>query len=195
MTPAQSQRLYFPAWNDAFRANWHRAKGRITPRPGRPISAPGSDIPDANTVEQAATAVAAPHHRAPTADDLRHACHIIALGLDLSSKRLDNPQTTRVVTLFRLLADPEHISSVLDWLDSDRPRREWLVRQIHATGAPQAYIHDICTRRFAHEYDGQFHENLPLRSLEWLVRQIQGMAPQHPEWRAADQRKESEDRR
>ena len=183
MTPSQSTRFYFPAWTAAFKANWHTEKGRISPRPGRHTAAPDSGLPDAATVEQIAQTVAAPHHRAPTADDLRYACHTIAVGTPISSKRLTSPQVNRVVALFRLLTHPDHISITLDWLDADKARRQWLVRRALSTGAHDAYIHDICLRRFASDYSAPFWENLPLRSLEWLARRLVEVSPKHPEWR------------
>lgn len=113
LTEKQHKRFYFPAWNRAFAACWRCDKGRILPHPDRilhvlPADPGQTPIDYYEAVMALAKDRAAKHHRAPTTDDLRHACHQYAIGKDKSSWDLTNPELNRVVTLFGLLAEPNN---------------------------------------------------------------------------------------
>lgn len=143
MTEAQARRFYFPAWNRAFAARWVRDRGTVLPRPEAPANALGDQV------QAAADARAGRYRRNATADDLRHACHVIALGRDLSSHDLTNAQVDRVVALFDLLADPDNLAARMRWdspAEDARRRMEWSVRH---SGFPEAYIRHVSRGKFS----------------------------------------------
>ncbi len=162
MTEAQQRRYYFPNWNSAFNANWRREKCRVLKLEGR---IEGDWV---RKVEALAQQIALQHHRAPTADDLRHACHALALGRDKSSADLDNREVDRVVTLFRLLADPDDLDAVTNWDYPEIAARKRLVYAINSA-APHAYIDTICRGKFSQIYEPPFWEDLPIGALRHLA--------------------------
>lgn len=142
MTKKQQRRFYFPAWNAALKARWIRDRGTMLPRPGAP------ENPQADEVMAIATRHAARRQALVSPDDLRHACHVVALGKDRSSYDLTNWQMDRVVALFELLADKENISAQVRWenKDLDAVRRlEWAIQRV---GFPEAYVASISFGKF-----------------------------------------------
>ena len=135
MTPAQRQRLYGPAWSSLARARgWTMSRGRLQadlvwqleqarghwPEPAGPLLA---------QVLHAAADLARQAHRAVHADDLRHACNVAVSGQP-SGNRLSQAQLSRVIQLMRLLADPEDLGAVRDWIEPDGAERRHLVARI-----------------------------------------------------------------
>lgn len=134
MTSRQSSGLYFPAWTAALKANWTVDRGTavLTNNP------PGGDR--ARQVDAIATERATKLARSVKADDLRHACHMVALGRDKSSKEMTNADLDKVLNLFRVLQDEYNLaaSAGISHPDQDvRRRLEWAVNNC---GLPTAYI-------------------------------------------------------
>lgn len=161
MTERQQKRFYFPNWNAAFNANWRREKSRVLAVENR------IESEWVRKVETLAQQLALQQHRAPVADDLRHACHVVAISRDKSSHDLSNAELDRVVTLFKLLANPDDLDAVMSWQHPENAERKRLVYAIK-TAAPHAYIDDICRDMFAPIYEPPFWEDLPIASLRHL---------------------------
>lgn len=150
MTEAQKFHFYFPAWNACVRAHgWRKEKGRL-------VGAGLSTLDPRPSTEELAKVLTFAHQRAITAgrsvttEDLRHAAHIVALGRDKSSADLTNAEVDRVVTLFKLLADPDNLSVRLDWdayLRGEDPgsvkRVEFYIRK-----CPEAYVRSLSASLF-----------------------------------------------
>ncbi|MFO1458250.1 MAG: hypothetical protein U1G08_02505 [Verrucomicrobiota bacterium] len=114
----------------------------MLPRPDAPAN------PQADEVMAIATRHAARRQALVSPDDLRHACHVVALGKDRSSYDLTNWQMDRVVALFELLADNENISAQVRWANEDLDavrRLEWAIKNV---GFPEAYIAAISHGKF-----------------------------------------------
>lgn len=171
MTSAQAKALYWPAWARVASVHgWKTARGRLI---GQRRPAFGGPVVDGlyQRIWNTAQALAENAVRAPLPDDFRHACHIIALGQDVSSLRLSNAQLDRVVALLRLLADPDDVEAMMLWSspeDSDRRRIIWRIRR----AAPLAYIDSICRDRFGPRYTPPNWEELPIACLRDLVRTL-----------------------
>lgn len=100
MTPKQ-HKWYLREWGAAFARHWCGTKaGQVLARPGRPAS------PLRESLVSMAGQIAAqlPDGRL-SADVLRHACHVAALGKDVSSLRMSNKQLDLVIAFFRRLAE------------------------------------------------------------------------------------------
>lgn len=175
MTERQKYRLYFPAWRAAVKANgWRMESGRLMVDEGR-LGVEGRQV------LALARQRAAMEHRAPGVDDLRHGCHVLALGRDKSSKVLTNRELDVVVALFRLLADGDDLAARLDW---DHPetleerRVEWVIR--HA--APEAYVRAVCADRFGtREWSG-----LALGAKRQLAMTLVERQRRRKSWRAGE---------
>lgn len=167
MTEAQQRSFYFPAWNRCTRANdWRMERGRLV---GKRAASHGGPETSAlyERVWIAAEELARRQARSVTAEDLRHACHVVALGRDKSSKELRNAEVDRVVGLFRVLQDPDDLDALLDWLHPENGERKRLVAAIKAA-APHAYIDRICRSRSDWNYEPPFWEDLELSALRQL---------------------------
>lgn len=83
----------------------------------------------------------------PTADQLRHACHVIALGRDRSSTRFTNADFDRVLTCFRLIANGDDISALIRW---DHPEHDQAKRLAWVIGQypEEAYVRSISADKF-----------------------------------------------
>ena len=164
MTPRQRQFYYFPAWALASRAHdWRMENGRFA---GQRAEAWGSKEITAlyQRVWDAALARAAQDHRGPGADDLRHACHTVALGHDKSANNLDNAETDRVVYLFRLLANPDDLDAVMNYFypqNAARKRILWVLDNRF----PDAYVAHVSSGIFGTS-DWRSLSTESLRSLE-----------------------------
>lgn len=161
MTDAQKFRFYLPPWRDCVKANrWHMEKGRLC---GAGLEAPAA-LTELAQVVTFARQLAATAHRGPLVNDLRHGCHIVALGRDKSSKEFTNAELDRVESLFRLLTDPDDINARLDWEDPTRAakrRQLWFIRN----AAPAAYVRAIARDKFG----TADWENLTVAQLKFLA--------------------------
>lgn len=122
MTKLQANRIYWPAWSRAAAVHgWRMSGGRLA---GQRREDWGAGDTTAlygaiwNRAERTATAA----HRAPQPDDFRHAIHWAALARDKSSKHLTSEDLDRVAAALRLLADPEDLAAMLEWLDPMKAR-------------------------------------------------------------------------
>lgn len=160
MTDAQRARLYFPAWSRAFKASWEKDLTKAI------LLNPSGQRNDwALQVDQLARDLCARHFRAPGADDLRKACHIVAIGRACSSKALTNRHLDRVLVLFSLLADPDNVSAVIAWSQADKPDEKRLRWCVEHCGFEAAYIACVCRDKFGtHRW-----ESLDLHKLHQLV--------------------------
>src|SRR5690606_29956074 len=105
MSPAQ-QTLYWRRWAQVCHVNgWVWRKGRLDPE------AVGPEYSEHHAaVWKIAKDRAQQQHRAVTADDLRHACHIYTLKRDMSMKDLPNSAFSRLLCLW---GDGKHKSGLL----------------------------------------------------------------------------------
>lgn len=140
MTEKQSH-LYLRMWRDAVAANhWHTAKGAAVIDPER-LTEMGSNV------VAMARAMALADARACKLEDLRHACHVLALGRDKSSKDLTNAELDRVLSVIRLVTDGEDIDALIAL---DHPeigvekRLNWAIE--HA--APEAYVRQVAGDKY-----------------------------------------------
>ena len=160
MTPMQRKRLYFPAWQSAWKRNWVM-DGATVVAVGEPDVSVRAIL---DQMEVIALQRARAAGRGMTADDLRHAGHVVALGRPVSSNDLDNRDLDRVMSLWRLLADPEDLSAVMAWekpATAERRRMEWFVQN---SGLPREYVLEICQKRF-HCGDPLKLDDAPLHQL------------------------------
>lgn len=142
MTDAQRTRLYFPAWHLGFRASWEKdLTGALI------LSQVGALNDWAGEVDLAAR-VRICRHSVPTADDLRKAGHLVAVGRPMSSKEMTNRQLDRVLVLWRLLTDPTDLHAVIAWQQSGRPDETRLRWCVEHCGFESAYIAALCRDRF-----------------------------------------------
>lgn len=142
MTLAQQRRLYFPAWNAAWRQNWRKDRGTavllVAPR--------NPDL--AAEIDRMARDLAA-RRQATTSDrDVRYACHLRALGATTPSQDLRNSDIDRVLCLFRLLEDPDDIDAVIAWDDPALDARRRLEYGVSHTGFPEAYVRTVSSSKF-----------------------------------------------
>lgn len=126
MSPAQ-ETLYWRRWSHVCHVNgWTWRKGKLDPEA---VGPEGSEHHAA--VWKLAHERALQEHRAPTADDLRHACHIYACKRDLSMKDLPNSAFSRLLCLWGdgkrksgLLIEPDCIESRMHWDDPSLNAKE-----------------------------------------------------------------------
>lgn len=172
MTPNQQRRLYFPAWQDAARKRgWVLIERRLLADLDAPHWLPPEHplselLPE---IHAHARTLATAAGRAVKPDDLRHACHRAALGHDRSSKQLTNPETDRVVALFRLIADPENLAYLTAWAEPEiAQRRRYVAACRHL--AEDAYILAIARDKFGPgDFEPPFWEGLRLPHLAQLL--------------------------
>ena len=157
MTPLQKSK-YWRMWSSTMRANgWPSAD----PESNRKRS-PEHDLvwAIAGDPQQSGSV---------TADQLRHACHQVALGRDKSSTEFKNGDLDVIYRLFDLLTNPDALSVRLRFDQAaDDGRRVRLVKRIR-DGADEAYIDAICRDKFAKVYNPGWWEDLPLACLQHLA--------------------------
>ncbi len=158
MTEKQQRRFYFPAWSECSKAmGWVMRKGRLqadltTLRSSLATKwpAPARDV--ALQVLDYAYQLAGEEHRGVVAEDLRHGCNLVATkGLKSSSSDFTNKDVDKVVTLFRLLANPENIEAVIAWSayeDGEDPGSVKRIRYFIEHAAPEAYVRQVAMDRF-----------------------------------------------
>ena len=177
MTAAQHSK-YWRCWGNVSRFNhWTMVKGRLD----------GNAVKDAGTHHQAvwrvAESLAAKACRAVIADDLRHACHVLVCGRDVSHDSLSNGQFDRLLLLWGneranvpgLLIDPLHVASLVAWDNPDQARKASLIRSIKEAAADE-YICQITQDVWGTIY----WEELDVSALLGLLRKIKGNAPARP---------------
>jgi hypothetical protein len=148
MTPLARTHFYFPAWSQLARARaWRTKDGRLLASPPAADQS-AATLPDQllRLVWTAAAQLARRDLTALKPDHLRHAVTIVALKRDKSSRDFTDDEADRVVTLMRLLADPDNLDHLQSWLDPDIARRrrlEWRARQV-----PPAYIAQLSADKF-----------------------------------------------
>lgn len=182
MTAAQQKRFYFPLWKDVCQfQDWIKVDGRLLgKRPPRLVPGPGRTEYDQllEKVWDAAEILAQQHNRAVTADDLRHACHVVALGKDYSSHELNTGQLNRVAVLFKILRNPDDIDAMMAWSDPSRDRRKNLVYTINKlAGGADAYVCELAKMFPAFQWP--FWEDLPIENLSALCKLMRTRAQQH----------------
>ncbi|HEX3889441.1 MAG TPA: hypothetical protein VHX90_01205 [Verrucomicrobiae bacterium] len=176
MTEAQQRRFYFPNWNGCAVANgWMMTRGRLRAdlAAQREEYAPWPDpakelyLKVVTTAEQLALAA----HRSVTADDLRRGCNYVATG-KISSGDLDNKQTNRVVTLFKLLADPDDLEAVMNWMHPERQENasfdSFLLKR-----ANEAAIISISSNAFGTKH----WRDLPIEKKRWIAKTVKERQP------------------
>lgn len=186
MTDAQKFKFYLPAWRRCAEANnWvmHGRPSRLQVdieaqfeevRQGSPESTlhgPKSPWPEPAQTEMLkvltfAKQLSLQEARAVNAEDLRHACGMVAVETP-SSKHLNNKQVNRVVTLFRLLEDPDDLDAVMDWLHPENAEKRSMVSFLRKC-APEATLVHI----FRNAYGTIFWEDGDMQKLRWLAKQV-----------------------
>lgn len=173
MNAAQNSK-YWRRWSAVCRHNhWIWLKGRLSDQA----------VKDASQVHAGvwtlAEQLAARAFRTPVADDLRHACHVLALGRDVSHADFTNEQFSRLLVLLGdekklpgLLINPDHVRSSMYWNDPNLQRKDSLVFAIKAM-APDAYIAKIT----ADVWGTIYWEDLDVSALLGLLRKLKGNRP------------------
>jgi len=173
MTPSQHDK-YIRRWVCCTRTNhWTMRGGRLVDEAVRDASEWHEGVFTAATIR------ANREHRAPTAEDLRKGCHIVAFGRDKSSKVLTNDEFSRLLVLWGngrelrdggmvgLLIDPLDLASLNAWMDPAAAQVKTLLQLIKQR-APHAVIATIAKNAFGTE---EF-ETLDLGKLKWLMGQL-----------------------
>jgi hypothetical protein len=161
MTEKQES-LYWRLWSRVCHVNdWRFLKGRVLPAAQRDTSEHHV------AVWRCAGALAGEAHRSVTADDLRHGCHVHAIGRDRPHLEL-HPRTecSRVFTVFKLLIEPTDLDAQMDWADPMRDEKRVLIVGIKRI-APFAYIDQVCKGKFS-DYTSPFYEDLEIGQLRQL---------------------------
>jgi hypothetical protein len=156
MSPEQARHFYFPQWNACAVACGWNTQAAIMATVGRDSVEPTNEVrsvapPFAEEliarVETCARQLAISEHRHLTPNDFRHGCTIVALGKNKSSKDFTNDEVTRVVDLFRVLAQPLSIKAIQHWQDPLLSKKENLIIQAKKKAQPE-YIAAITADKF-----------------------------------------------
>jgi hypothetical protein len=146
MTDSQKKFFYFPAWNACVQANgWRMAKGRLVVKAEARMQ--NAELNHVFTFAEQRAMMA---RRGLTKDDLRHGCHLLALGRDKSSNDLTNADLDHVVTLFRLLTNPLDLNARLAWDAYARGEDPGAVKRVEyfIRRCPEAYVRAIAADKF-----------------------------------------------
>lgn len=174
MTEAQRTRYYIPAWSHASAAcGWRMMGGRLLADLDHQVAA-AAEYPHGHPLRDLlprliahARAAAVQDHRAVNADDLRHACNAAASGWrHTSAMKLGNRDITRVVALFKLLADAQDVQALVDWEHPSDPPAAALARALR-TADEQAAV--AIARNAFHTDD---LESLDAGKLRWLLGKV-----------------------
>jgi hypothetical protein len=173
MTDAQKFGLYLPWWNRAAkRLSWKMAKGRLQAELDSQCEEfrgwPDPAGPAALQVVTFARQAALQDSRGVTADDLRRSCTVVATGR-LSSKHLNNSQVNRLVTLLKLLVEPDDLDAVGDWLNPENAELRGLVKFV-SKQAPEGLLRSI----FSNAYGTVNWEDGSRQQIVWLLKQVKG---------------------
>lgn len=180
MTPAQQQ-LYFRTWAAVAKAHGWNSVGGIAAALADHHAGRIWESPELNryltAIYSQAESLALDAGRSVTADHLRYACAIVAIGRRVSSKAFSNADFDRVLPLLRLLANPADLRNLIAVEDDEAGERR---RHVHViTQAPAAYWHRIARDKFGHhDLDRLTLEQLRQLSMTLRNRQPAGAAPQ-----------------
>ena len=168
---------YFRCWKRVVDANhWKWVKDRLVPEAVMDLSQHHMEV------WRIARDLARQYPRAVVADDLRHACHVYALGSDISSKKLDNRQFDRLLLLWGderhnrgLLVDPVNVQAQKLWSNPVLAKKDSLIRTIKGLAADE-YISAITNDVWGTIY----WEDLDTDSLVGLLQKIKARNPAMP---------------
>lgn len=166
MNKAQEQK-YFRRWSAVLRANnWRMRDCRLVPEAVRDA---GEHHVAVWTIAQR---LADAECRAIIPDDLRKACHVHATGLPMKHLRMNDQQFDRLLLLWGderklpgLLIEPDHIASVMAWIDPSEAARRNTVEYLRHL-APDEVIAAIASD----DGLGDDWESLPREKLQELGR-------------------------
>lgn len=172
---AKQHKWYLREWSAAFRVHWSGStKGEAVGRPNRPA------CPMRDQVIATARKLAVGREDGRLSPDLlRRACHVVAIGRDVSSYALRNKQIDQVVAVFRVMAGSGDLAAQMriDAAEVERARmlqaaraadasatpaqaapqplpdadRTRTLHGLRATGLPPAYIRELSRDRFGTE--------------------------------------------
>lgn len=133
--------FYWRMWRDCQNSNrWYVLKGRLHIEHGR-LTEQGRQVLNH------ATARAQQNHRAVTMDDLRHGCHLAALGVDKSHDEFSNREFDLVLNTMRLVIDGEDLDAAERLANPAIGERERLKAGISRM-APDAVVREIAGDKF-----------------------------------------------
>lgn len=180
MTRAEKKRFFFPAWNRAAESHgWVLRGGRLAGK-RLEVFGPGhrSEINvEYQKVWNAAEQFSATAHRAVQPSDLRHGCYVAALRRDKKTDDLFHKEVTRVVNLFKVLADPDDLDAVLDYfhpVNQERKELVWWLENKATAGWPADLAEDIYGTR-----DWPSLETWQLRALRGTIRDRKNGVAEH----------------
>ena len=174
MINAAQNSKYWRRWGVVCKTNhWRWLKGRLA----------DDAVKDAGqhhyAVWRIAENIAAQDCRTVTADDLRHACHVHALGRDVGHSEFSNAQFSRLLLLWGderrirgLLIDADDLSAQMLWDNPDQAKKLSLIRSINALASSE-YICSITQDVWGTAY----WEDMDVKSLLGLLRKLQGNKP------------------
>lgn len=142
MTTPQRRAKYFPAWHRACDANWTTLNHRLVPVPDRRPSGTLAKV------EEIAFARANKLGVTPRFEDYRHACHILALGEEKSSKDMTDLELDRVLAIFALLQDPDDLQATMD---AEHPTKSQMRRirwSICNSPMGESYVRAVARNKF-----------------------------------------------
>jgi len=139
MTPAQTQ-LYFRTWQATAKAQGWNTKADLAAALARHHKGEVWESPALNqtlaAIYQLAESAAHFAERAVSADDLRHACALVAGVRHSSCKAFTNSDLDKVLAMLRLLANPTNLNNQLAAQNpgeaGERRRHIYLITQADA---------------------------------------------------------------
>lgn len=148
------------------RNNWRVEKGRLVPAAAEAVHRSTWHL----TVWNIAQQTAHEELRAMTANDLRHACYIHALGKLKKHKAFTNAEFDRVLAIFAVLIDPDDLDAVMKKHDYEAGGDPGEARRhLHfIRGVPAAYTKSIliAEEKF---YGSTHYLSFPLAKLRTLT--------------------------
>ena len=171
MTPAQTQ-LYFRTWHAAARSHGWNTVAALEAALARHHAGEVWESPSLNktltSIYQLAESSAHFADRAVTADDLRHACALVAGVRHSSCKAFTNSDLDKILALLRLLANPANLNNQLAAQNpgeaGERRRHIYLITQADAP-----YWQRIARDKFGHAYLDRLNLS-QLRQLSLTIR-------------------------
>ena len=165
---------YWRCWGKVVRANqWRWIKGRLV------TEAVQDAGPHHQAVWRLAQTIADQGCRAIEAEDLRHACHVHALGQDMSHTGFNNDQFNRLLLLWGderkirgLLVYPDDIRAQTFWDNPDMQKKEGLIRSILAAASD-----DYVSKISADIWGTIYWQDLDSAALLGLLRKVKANAP------------------
>jgi hypothetical protein len=82
---------------------------------------------------------------------------------------LNNKQVNHLVTLFRLLIDPDDLKAVNEWLHPENAEKAGLIKFIERQ-APEGLLITI----YRNAYDSRSWREGSMQQLRWLLKQVKG---------------------